>query len=137
KNRLKECIASIPGASFRELIDPAGDSATFLSFTLEDSDHRRRVGRVLQENGAPSICWAENSWHFYPKWEHLLAGSTQAKSGWPFAEPGGKRRVIYDPQALPASAALLDRTLVYPISIRMSETRLQDMEEAIRKAAEA
>ena len=36
KNRLKECIASIPGASFRELIDPAGDSATFLSFTLED-----------------------------------------------------------------------------------------------------
>ena len=39
--------------------------------------------------------------------------------------------------ALPASADLLERTLVYPISIRMSETRLQDMEEAIRKAAEA
>ncbi|NNF46641.1 MAG: DegT/DnrJ/EryC1/StrS family aminotransferase [Desulfofustis sp.] len=137
KNRLKECLSYIPAVRFRELIDPAGDSATFLSFTLEDSDHRRRVGRVLQENGAPPICWAENTWHFYPKWEHLLAGSTQARSGWPFAEPGGKRRVVYDPEALPASADLLDRTLVYPISIRMSETRLQDMEDAIKKAAEA
>lgn len=137
KNRLKECLSAIPAVTFRELIDPAGDSATFLSFTLEDSDHRKRVGRVLQENGAPPICWADNTWHFYPKWEHLLAGSTQTRSGWPFAEPGGKRRVVYDPEALPASADLLDRTLVYPISIRMSETRLQDMEDAIRKAAEA
>ena len=137
KNRLKECLSAIPAVTFRELIDPAGDSATFLSFTLEDSDHRKRVGRVLQENGAPPICWADNTWHFYPKWEHLLAGATQTKSGWPFAEPGGKRRVVYDPEALPASADLLERTLVYPISIRMSETRLQDMEDAIRKAAEA
>lgn len=137
KNRLKECLDSIPSVTFRDLIDPAGDSATFLSFTLEDSDHRKRVGRVLQENGAPPICWADNTWHFYPKWEHLLAGATQTRSGWPFAEPGGKRRVVYDPEALPSSADLLERTLVYPISIRMSETRLQDMEEAIRKAAEA
>ncbi len=136
KNRLKECIGLIPAVSFRELLDPAGDSATFLSFTLEDSDHRKRVGRVLQENGAPPICWADNTWHFYPKWEHLHDGSTQTRSGWPFAEPGGKRRVVYDPEALPASADLLDRTLAYPISIRMSETRLQDLEDAIRKAAE-
>jgi len=76
------------------------------------------------------------SWHFYPKWEHLLAGSTQTKSDWPFAEPGGNRRVVYDPKAMPKSADLLDRTLVYPISIRMSETQLQDMEIAIKKASE-
>ena len=137
KNRLKECLSAVPAVTFRELIDPAGDSATFLSFTLEDADHRKRVGRVLQENGAPPICWADNTWHFYPQWEHLLAGATQTTSGWPFAEPGGKRRVVYDPEALPASADLLERTLVYPISIRMSETKLQDMEDAIRKAADA
>ena len=137
KNRLKECLSAVPAVTFRELIDPAGDSATFLSFTLEDADHRKIVGRVLQENGAPPICWADNTWHFYPQWEHLLAGATQTTSGWPFAEPGGKRRVVYDPEALPASADLLERTLVYPISIRMSETKLQDMEDAIRKAAEA
>jgi 8-amino-3,8-dideoxy-alpha-D-manno-octulosonate transaminase len=137
KNRLKEAIARIPGVSFRELMDTVGDSATFLAFMLDSKEHRQRVGSVLQENGASAICWSENSWHFYPKWEHLLAGSTQTSSGWPFAEPGGRRRVVYDPEALPASAQLLDRTLVYPISIRMSETQLEDMEFALARAAEA
>jgi 8-amino-3,8-dideoxy-alpha-D-manno-octulosonate transaminase len=135
KNRLKEAIANIPGVSFREQIDPHGDSATFLAFILDSNEHRQKVGRVLQENGAGAICWAENSWHFYPQWEHLLGASTQATSGWPFSEPGGRRRVVYDPEALPASAELLDRTLVYPIAIRMSETKLEDMEDALKKAA--
>ncbi len=135
KNRLKETIAQIPGVSFREQIDPLGDSATFLAFFLDSREHRQKVGTVLQEHGAGAICWAENSWHFYPKWEHLLGEATQASSGWPFCEPGGRRRVVYNPEALPLSAELLDRTLVYPIAIRMSQTQLTDMEEALRKAA--
>jgi len=135
KNRLKETIAKIPGVSFREQIDPLGDSATFLAFILDSREHRQKVGTVLQEHGAGAICWAENSWHFYPKWEHLLGEATQASSGWPFSEPGGRRRVVYDPEALPLSAELLDRTLVYPIAIRMSQTQLTDMEEALKKAA--
>lgn len=136
KNRLKETIGKIPGVTFREQIDIHGDSATFLAFTLADAEHRKKVGSVLQENGAGAICWADNTWHFYRKWEHLLGEKTQTSSGWPFVEPGGRRRIVYDPQDLPQSAALLDRTLVYPISIRMSETTLQDMEAALGKATQ-
>ncbi|MEK6201587.1 MAG: hypothetical protein N2A40_04100 [Desulfobulbaceae bacterium] len=33
---------------------------------------------------------------------------------WPFLEPGGKRRLIYDPELLPVSAELVSRTLVCP-----------------------
>ena len=135
KNRLKESISAIGGVSFREQIDPAGDTATFLSFSFDDVDQRKKVGGILQENGAAAICWAENTWHFYKKWEHLLGGATQTSSGWPFVEPGGKKRIIYDTQALPVSAELLDRTLCYPISIRMSEGKLEEMEAAIGKAA--
>jgi 8-amino-3,8-dideoxy-alpha-D-manno-octulosonate transaminase len=135
KDRLKAAVAQINGVEFREQVDPAGDSATFLAFFLPDGSRRREVGRVLQEHGAGAICWAENNWHFYPRWEHLLGASTQARSGWPFMEPGGRRRVIYDRDALPNSAALLDRNLSYPISINMSEERLQAMEQAIKKAA--
>jgi 8-amino-3,8-dideoxy-alpha-D-manno-octulosonate transaminase len=135
KDRLKATVARISGVEFREQIDPAGDSATFLAFFLPDGGRRREVGKVLQEHGAGAICWAENNWHFYPRWEHLLGASTQARNGWPFMEPGGRRRVIYDKDALPNSAALLDRSLCYPISINMSEERLQEMEQAIKKAA--
>ena len=136
KDRLKAAVAQIRDVEFRELLDPAGDSATFLAFFLTDGGRRREVGRVLQEHGAGAICWAENNWHFYPRWEHLLGASTQARSGWPFMEPGGRRRVIYDKDALPNSAALLERSLSYPISINMSEERLQEMEQAIKKAAQ-
>jgi 8-amino-3,8-dideoxy-alpha-D-manno-octulosonate transaminase len=136
KDRLKTALAQIGGVEFREQVDPAGDSATFLAFFLPDGGRRREVGRVLQDHGAGAICWAENNWHFYSRWEHLLGASTQARNGWPFMAPGGKRRILYDKEALPSSAALLDRSLSYPISINMSEERLQEMERAIRKAAQ-
>ena len=136
KDRLKAAVVQIRDVEFRELLDPAGDSATFLAFFLPDGGRRREVGRVLQEHGAGAICWAENNWHFFPRWEHLLGASTQTRSGWPFMEPGGRRRVIYDKDALPNSAALLERSLSYPISINMSEERLQEMVQAIKKAAQ-
>ncbi len=135
KQRLQEAAANLPGVIFRDHPDVSGDSATFLAFTLEDERQRLRVGEVLKDNGAAAICFAENTWHFYPRWEHLLAGSATASSGWPFAEPGGRRRVVFDPEALPASVGLMKRTLVYPINIKMSEQRLQEIEQALQKAA--
>ena len=135
KSFLKEAVSAIPGVSFRKLVDAEGDTATHLSFFLQDPEHCRRVNKVLRDNGCGAINFAENSWHYYPRWEHLLNGSTLAASGWPFVEPGGKRRVIYDPEALPASAALMRRNLVFPVPIRMPEERLTAMAQALKKAA--
>ena len=137
KAALKEAASAIPGVQFRHLVDEAGDSATFFCFTLESREHCQRVNKVLGENKAGAINFGENTWHFYPRWEHLLAGSTVAKSGWPFMEPGGKRRVIYDPEFLPASAALIGRTLVYPIPVKMTDERLAEMRTALQQAAKA
>lgn len=135
KNRLKEAAAGIPGVTFRDQPDSEGDSATFFAFILQDETQRTMVNKVLGEHGVPAICFADNTWHFYPRWEHLLAGSTRTRSGWPFVEPGGRRRVVYDPEALPASVALMKRTLVYPVNIRMTEERLHRLESALKKAA--
>ena len=137
KAALKEAASFIPGVQFRELVDEAGDSATFFCFLLESPDHCRRVNKVLGENKVGAINFGENTWHFYPRWEHLLAGATVARSGWPFLEPGGKRRIVYDPQSLSASAELISRTLVYPIPVKMSEERLAEMRAALHQAAKA
>jgi 8-amino-3,8-dideoxy-alpha-D-manno-octulosonate transaminase len=131
---LKEAAAGIPGVVFRELVDEQGDSATFLSFTLQDRDQCNRVNESLRNNGQGAINFAENTWHFYPKWEHLLGGKTLTKSGYPFTEKNGKRRIIYNPSLLPQSSALLERTLVYPISIKMSDEKLADMCIALKNA---
>lgn len=132
---LRESASLIPGVSFREQVDVAGDSATFFAFMLQDEEQCRRVNESLNADGFGAINFAENSWHFYPKWEHLLNAKTLTSSGYPFAEPGGKRRVIYDPATLPKSAELMARTLVYPISIKMDEAKLVEMANALKKCA--
>lgn len=137
KAALKEAASAIPGVSFRELVDEAGDSATFFCFILESREQCQRVNRVLSENKAAAINFGENTWHFYPRWEHLLAGSTVTRNGWPFFEPGGRRRVVYDPELLPASAELISRTLVYQVPVKMTEQRLQEMRTALSQAAKA
>ena len=137
KAALQEAAAAIPGVSFREFVDEKGDSATFFCFFLESREQCLRVNKVLTDNKAGAINFGENTWHFYPRWEHLLAGATVAKNGWPFFEPGGKRRVIYDPEFLPASAALISRTLVYQIPVKMTEERLTEMRAALALAAKA
>ena len=136
KERLRQAVSVLDGVSFRAQVDAAGDSATFLAFLLPEAGRARAVNRVLREQGAGAVYFAENTWHYYPRWEHLLAGATLARSGWPFQD-GGRRRVIYDPKALPQSAAIMDRTLVYQVPVRLSEERLAQIAAAAKAAAKA
>ena len=137
KAALKEAVAEIPGATFRTILDGKGDNASFLAFFLPDGDKARKVNEILKANNCGAVYFADNTWHYYPKWEHLLEGKTPAQSGWPFNEPGGKRRVVYDPDALPQSAAIMARCLVLPIPVNMSDERMAEMKAAIKKAAAA
>jgi len=132
---LKEAASVIPGVRFRKIIDPAGDSATFFAFILESREHCVRVNESLRQSSVGAINFSENSWHFYPEWEHLLESKTVTASGYPFLEPGGKRRIVYDKEALPKSTELLGRTLVYPVNINMSDEQLTKMTSALKKAA--
>jgi 8-amino-3,8-dideoxy-alpha-D-manno-octulosonate transaminase len=134
KSVLKEAASGIPGVEFRQLVDESGDSATFFTFTLQDQEHCQRISESLKNDGQGAINFAENSWHFFPQWEHLLESKTLTPSGYPFTEPGGKRRIVYDPIALPQSSALLERTLVYPVSIKMTEEKFAEMCGALKRA---
>ncbi len=131
---LREAAAAIPGVSFRTLPDEAGDSATFLAFMLPDRDRAAQVNAILRKQGVGAINFGENTWHFYPRWEHLAGGRTLCHSGWPF-QAHGKRRVVYDPAALPASAELMNRTLVYQIPVRMDEAWRDRVVAALDQAA--
>lgn len=137
KAALKAAAAEIPGVTFRRLLDEEGDSATFFAFFLPDAGKARAVNAVLRENGAGAIYFADNTWHYYPKWEHLINGATLAHSGWPFARQGNRRKVVYDREALPQSAAVMERLLVYQVPVKISDERLTQMTAALGKAAAA
>ncbi len=131
---LKEAAAALPGVCFREILDEAGDSATFLAFMLPEKEQAANVNQVLRDNGAGAINFGENSWHFYPQWEHLLGGKTLCHNGWPF-DAHGKRRFIYDPEALPLSSRIMDRTLVYQVPVNLSDSQRDTMLNALAAAA--
>jgi 8-amino-3,8-dideoxy-alpha-D-manno-octulosonate transaminase len=136
KQFFREAVSVLPGVSFREILDTEGDSATFLTFMLPDKEQTTAVNRVLREQGAGAVRWSENGWHYYPNWEHLLEGKTYCHGGWPFAAHG-KRRVVYDPQVLPASAAILERTLTYQVPILLTDDQKATFVAALNKAAQA
>ena len=58
-----------------------------------------------------------------------------ATSGWPFKDGDSRRRVVYDPDALPKSAAIIDRTLVYQVPVILSDERLAQITTALEAAA--
>ena len=134
KKIIKDAAAAIPGVSFRSLVDETGDSATFLAFMLPAAERAEAVNQVLSEHNAAAINFGANSWHFYPRWEHLAAGSTLCRNGQPFYD-GDRRRVIYDPAVLPQSAAIMDRCLVYQIPIKLSDERRDEILNALSMAA--
>ena len=137
KGAIKKLVAKLPGVTFRTILDEKGDNASFLAFFLPTREKAQAANKVLGENGAGAVYFANNTWHYYPKWEHLLAGATLTKSGWPFKEADGRRRVVYDPAALPQSAAIMDRLLVYPVPVKLSQDRLGQITAAIDKAVAA
>jgi len=132
---LMAAAATIPGVSFRELVDEAGDTATFLAFFLPYPEKAQKINRFLREQGAGAISFAENTWHYYPRWEHLMNGSTLCHNGWPFMDGKNKRRVVYDPACLPASAEIMERLLVYQVPVHLTEERGRQLTEALKKAA--
>ena len=134
KKFFREAVGVLPGVQFREILDEAGDSATFLTFLLPDAQRAAAVNQALREAGAGAVRWSENGWHYYPNWEHLLGGKTYCQGGWPFSV-GGKRRVIYDPQALPTSAAIMERALTYQVPILLLEEQKTKIAGALKKAA--
>lgn len=133
KAAIKTALESVDGVTFRAMPDPAGDTATFLAFFLPNGQAARRFNRALSDGKAGAIYFKENTWHFYPKWEHLIHGLTLCRSGWPFNRNGSC--LSYPADGLPASEAIFDRLLVYQIPVRLGEERLETILSAIQQAA--
>lgn len=135
KQALKEALSRVPGLTFRELPDAAGDSATFLSWFLPDAAKAQAMAALLAQHGAGAVPWGVNTWHSYTNWEHLHAGATPHKGGWPFRRPGGD--IAFGPADLPATSAILGRSLSWQIMLNWDEAELQKRTAAVNHVVSA
>ncbi len=106
KSVLRAAVETIPGVSFRRLVDPAGDLATHLVVTLPDPIS---AAAVAGELGTKTL--SNSGWHVYANMEHLLR--RRVVSG--FAQSVAD--YVADPGSLPATDALLARSITLGIGV--------------------
>ncbi len=123
KALLKDGLAGLRRLEFRDIPDPAGDSATFLSVLLPTEAEARQAAKALAEAGVDGcFYWYDNNWHYHRKWDHLKT----------FASPG---RLAIDrfgygtdltKTTLPQSDALIGRTISMLIKLRWTQDQVRD-----------
>jgi 8-amino-3,8-dideoxy-alpha-D-manno-octulosonate transaminase len=80
KKAIKDALAGFPEISFRNIPDPKGDSATFLSFFLPDESRAREAAASLENAGVDScFYWYDNNWHYIRQWDHFKALKSPAR----------------------------------------------------------
>jgi 8-amino-3,8-dideoxy-alpha-D-manno-octulosonate transaminase len=134
KTRLKSIFSDLKGVRFRELVDPEGDTATFLAFSLPDREKTSVVREAAKAAGLGLVYFFENTWHYYRNWEHLLLQKTTSRNGWPFHIAEGVRKLAYPKNLLPRTDERMACLLVLPINIKMDEAFFTKAERLVSEA---
>ena len=121
KTRIKDALSMIDRITFRNIPDPYGDTATFIMFLLPTAEKAEKFNAVMAQEGAGTVYWYKNDWHYFERWEHLLEGKSAVRSAYPFKTESGETRCAYDKSSLPKTADLLSRCLSIGININMDE----------------
>jgi len=122
KAAIKTAMQAIDGIAFRQLPDPEGDSATFLTFFMPDLQRARAAVKALGEAGVDGCFhWFDNNWHYFRKWDHFHTLRTSAR----LAVQTLPNCPDYGSIALPASDALMERAISMQIKLGWTEAQLQ------------
>lgn len=136
KATIKEALQAVPGIKFREIPDPAGDTATFLAFNLPTEASTKAYQQALRAQGVDTVRYKDNAWHYVPNWEHFLARATANSRQYPFTDPSYKGKVAYRREDIPQAEDLMGRTLVMPIQVKMPEEKIAGIRKGIVQAAQ-
>jgi 8-amino-3,8-dideoxy-alpha-D-manno-octulosonate transaminase len=133
---IRETLESISEITMRALPKKGKDTYTHICFSLPDADKARSFQRHMAGKGLSAIYFRDNFWHFLPNWEHIIGRKTAWGGDFPFAGPpyGGDFR--YSPDMLPASAAIVEKLVVIPVSLQMDEELIRRIVMELQTAAE-
>jgi len=128
KETLKEAFSQFPEVSFRWVPDPAGDSATFLSFFLPDEKRARNVARDLGKAGVDGcFYWYDNNWHYIRQWHHLKKLEAAAKLPIEFMD----NVPDYGAVNLPQSDRIIGQLISMQVKLSWTEEDLSQRKEKI------
>ena len=134
KTAIKTAMQTIQGIEFRQIPDPSGDSATFLTFFMPDVTAARQAVNALADAGVDGCFhWFDNNWHYIRKWDHFHG----LKSSACLAVHALPNCPDYSAIELPASDAIMQRAISMQIKLSWSEAQLQERIDATLTALKA
>ncbi len=130
--QLKSILATIPGISFRQVPDPAGDSCSFLSWFLPTEAQTRAAVANMKEAGilAGNFYWFDNNWHYIRKWDHLK----QPASLFRLSDAQQTALQKLATQDFTVSDAVMSRCVSTAISLLWTEEQIQQKGEGMKAA---
>ena len=130
KARIKNAMADLAGVSFREIPDPEGDTATFLSFFLPDENSARQAAGELAKAGVGGCpYWYDNNWHYHRAWDHLKERKFAARHTLEMIDSSPD----YSSMDLARSDEIMGRTISMQIMLSWTDEEIEDRIEKIRK----
>lgn len=131
KAKLKAALANFGEITLRQLPDPEGDNAGFLSFMLPNEDRAREVAKALNEKVGGVFYWWDNNWHYLRNWQHIQQLKAPSKLPIELMDHPDYAQVH-----LPRSDAIISRTLSMLIPLKWTdadvEARIQAFNEVLR-----
>ena len=132
KARLCDAFASC-GAKFREVPDPEGDSATFVSVLAPDERTARLWKESLRDAGVPGcFYWYDNNWHYPRGWEHLKELRTPGRSTLTLMSPPPD---LSTPD-IERSDAIMARVISMQVKLGWSDGEMSEIQDRIASALE-
>jgi 8-amino-3,8-dideoxy-alpha-D-manno-octulosonate transaminase len=127
--QLKAILSTVPGITFRQIPDPAGDSCTFLTWLLPTEAITRSLVAELKEQGVlpGNFYWFDNNWHYYRKWTHLHQGASLNRLN--DAQQAALKQL--SPEAFPVSDRIIGRCISTAISLAWTEEQIKEKGEKI------
>jgi len=123
KAALREALEGFPHVTFRQIPDPAGDSATFLTFFVPEASTAQRLTQVLGSRGIDGcFYWFANNWHYIRQWDHLKRLKSAAKLPVELCD----NLPEYDKIQLPVSDRILSRAVCMLIKLSWTPEVLQE-----------
>lgn len=126
---LKKILSQVEEISFRVIPDPDGDSCSFLSWFLPDTETTAAVVKELKSQGiiAGNFYWYDNNWHYIRKWSHLKQGTTLNA-----LNEEHKAAVMHHANKhFSSSDAIMSRCISTAISLLWTEEQIEEKGEKI------
>jgi dTDP-4-amino-4,6-dideoxygalactose transaminase len=137
KYRIRKALEKFPEIQLRRIVDPAGDTSSFLITTYADAETARNVNKALRAEGIVTfpqgisdVLMTEWGFHLYYNIASLVQRTSVDRSGfpWDLAENAGSR-MQYAKGACPVADSLFERSIIIAIPSSLTE---QDEDTVVR-----